>query len=90
MKVLKVTSGDDYAALQFENAHGGKKASEIINNLDQYQGDPDDEDAYWELYVYEVGEVSEDFVKFIRRHIQDHDDAKHTQFYMEYDTIGEE
>lgn len=85
MRVLKVSSGDDYAAIEFENNHGGVSVLDIINNLSNYEA-PDEE---WELGVFEVGEVSNEFVQFIRTHIEDYETSKSTTFYLETETIRE-
>lgn len=82
MKVLKV-GGEDYSAIEFENQHGGVLVSDVINNLEDYQS-PDGE---WELNVFEVGEVSKEFVQFVRTHVEDYDDSKSETFYMENETI---
>lgn len=88
MKVLLVNSGDDYAANSFENAHAGTKVLDIIANPDLFlPGEEQDEYEYWEFEVKEIGEVSPEFIEFIRNDIQDHDGKKHTNFYLENETV---
>lgn len=90
MKALIVT-GDDYGAVHFENTHRGTSVSEIIKSIEQdgdesmYQAE-EDADEYFELEVREVGEVSPEFLKFIRGFI-DYDDSKHRTFYLENETV---
>ena len=87
MKVLKI-SGGDFAVIHFEEEHSGVAVSSIIDNLQDYSVEnSDNEDAEWELSVFEVGEVSEKFVKFIREDIQDYDSSKDVGFYLETETI---
>ena len=89
MKAILVSSGDDYAALQFEDAHGGTKVQDIIDNPQNF-ADPEaeeDEEPNWTIEVFEVGEVSKEFLEFVRFHIQDYDDSKSTNFWMEDETV---
>ena len=80
-KVLLVTSGDDYAALNFENKYSGSKVSDIIENLSKYEGDD------WELSVFEFGHIDPKFVSFIKNKIQGYDQSKNTNFYLDIQTI---
>lgn len=91
MKVLYI-SGDDYSSLKFEQKYSGTKVAEIIANLSEYESTEDQEDdygdtEYWELSVEEVGEVSEEFLNFVRTRVQDYDDSKHRNFWTETETI---
>jgi hypothetical protein len=79
--VLVVTGGDDFHACDFENTYGGTPVKDVIDNLEQYESDR------WELEVYNFGPIDSEFVKFIKDKIQDYDDSKNTNFYMEGDTI---
>lgn len=90
MKAILVSSGDDYAALQFEEAFSGTPVIEIIENPDNFQSNEDSEDeeeGYWEIEIVEVGNVDPRFLKFIRNSVQDYDDSKHTNFWLEDETI---
>lgn len=82
MKAILVSSGDDYAALQFEDTFSGTSVKEIIDNLSNYEN----EDS-WEIEVVEVGNIDPLFISFIRDNIQDYDDSKHTNFWLDYETI---
>ncbi len=82
MKVLLVDSNDDFGATHFENEYGGVKVIDIINNIDEYR----DED-YYDLTVYEFTDIDPTFVKFIKTYIQDYDDSKNINFYLETDII---
>lgn len=83
-RVLLVSGDDDFAALKFENEHGGAKVKDIIDNLDKYVS-PDEE---WKLEVFEFGDIDPKFAKFVREHIQDYDDSKNKEFYLEEGCIG--
>lgn len=80
-KVLFVTGDDDYHSLSFEQEYSGTKVSDIINNIEKYKSDE------WELKVFSFNEVDINFVKFIRQNIQDYDDSKHKNFYLESEII---
>lgn len=93
MKAIYI-NGDDYGALQFENKFKGTKVSDVISNFQDYvlvehggNVEADEEDSYWEIEVIEVGEVSPEFLKFVRDNIQDYDDLKHSNFYLETQSI---
>lgn len=90
MKALLVTGGD-YAALQFASeVAGGKTAGEVIENLEAFQSDANliEEADEITLSVVEVGQVPEEFLKFVRRNIQDYDHSKDTNFWLEHETIN--
>ena len=83
MKLIYV-SGDDYAALEFENYFKGKNVEEIIGrfiiNDEEHDGD-------FEIKLFEFDEIDPKFIKFIRNEIQDYDDSKHSNFYCEGEII---
>lgn len=81
MKLIYV-SGDDSAALEFENYFKGKNVKEIIERFgEEHDGD-------FELELFEFDEIDPKFIKFIRNEIQDYDDSKHSNFYCEGEIIG--
>lgn len=83
-KVLLVSGDGDYAANSFEGEHGGTPVKDIIYDLDKYSS----EDEEWNLEVLEFdGIVDPKFIEFIKRNIQDYDHSKHTNFYLETETI---
>jgi len=82
-KVLLVTGEDDFHANSFENKYGGTSVSDIIDNLSQYES----LDEEWELEVHTFGAIDPKFVKFIKSRIQDYDDSKNTNFYLDTDII---
>lgn len=88
MKILRVL-GEDYAALNFKNAHKGTKVADIIKNQFDYLSTPEQEDngEFWDLEVYEFGEIDTEFAKFIRDQYQDYDDSKHQTFYLETEVV---
>ena len=80
-KVLLVTGGDDFHALSFEQEYGGTPVKDIIENLSQYESDE------WELEVHTFEYIDPKFVTFIKSRIQDYDNSKSTQFYLDTDKI---
>jgi hypothetical protein len=86
MKLLYVTSGDDYAALRFQELYGGRTVADILENIDDITVTMEEHEDI-ELEVIEVGDVDERFIKFIRDEIQDYDDSKHKNFYLETQTV---
>jgi len=83
-RVLLVSGGDDYHANTFENKHGGVLVKDILDNIQEYISD----DYDLEVKTFE-GIIDPNFIKFIRQHIQDYDQSKTTNFYMEYSKVGE-
>lgn len=78
MKVLKVSSGDDFAAAEFENQNGGLPVNDVLNDLDAFRSDD------WDLEVVEFpGTVDPDFIDWIKTEICDYDNLKNTSFYIE-------
>lgn len=87
MKVLIVTGepyGTDYAALSFEQKYRGVAVEEVIDNLQNYQDDSNEE---YYLEVKEFGDIDMEFVNFLRTDLIDYDHQKHTAFYLETETI---
>jgi len=87
MLVLKVSNNcGDFGAMQFEEAHGGKLAGEIIADMlaDSDAHESDD----WQLSLHEFKDIDPAFVKFVKERIMDYDDSKNTNFYLETEKIG--
>ena len=87
MKVLFVTSGDDYAALSFEGSNKYKVEEmwqKAWDNNDKHYIIIEDkkENVFAEFFAYEFGEVDPEFIKFIENRGIDYDDAKHNNFYV--------
>ncbi len=80
-KVLLVTGDDDFHANSFEQKYGGTPVKDIIENISNYESDE------WDLKVYTFGVIDPKFVKFIKSKIQDYDDSKNTQFYLDTENI---
>lgn len=80
-RVLLVTGGDDYHALRFEENYSGTPVVDIINNISEYESDE------WELKTFTFGSIDPKFILFIRNKIQDYDDSKTKNFYIEGDII---
>lgn len=79
-KVLLVSGDGDFAATSFESQFSGTKVKDIIDNLDKYAS----EDEEWELEVKEFdGPIDPKFVKFIKSRIQDYDQSKNINFFIE-------
>jgi hypothetical protein len=85
MKLLYIHSGDDYAALTFEQQYGGRKVVDLLKDIDGVKRSVEYKEV--EVDVIEVGDVDERFVKFLRDHILDYDQSKHNTFYLETETI---
>lgn len=87
MRALLV-SGGDYSALTFQDYYKNIEVSYVLDNLEHFQeiliADGDEET---ELVIVEVGEVSEEFLEFARRELQDHDGRKHKNFWLENETL---
>lgn len=85
-KVLLVSGEGDFAVISFENAHGGTKVKDIVDNVEKYAS----EDEEWELEVKEFdGPIDPKFVRFIKTQIQDYDQSKNVTFFIESETLGE-
>lgn len=88
MRVLKVYSDGDYGAVEFENQYSGTLVKTIIDNINDYKQDVEEDwDADFLLHVYEFSDICPEFVKFIKEDIIDYDDSKHTTFYLETETV---
>lgn len=85
MRILEVSGYDDYGALNFENEHGGKTATEIMDNLDQFQPE---EEGEWTLEVHTIqGSFTPEDAKLIKNNFIDYDHIKHKTFFVEGETI---
>ncbi len=88
MRVLKVYSDGDYGALAFENVWSGTAVKDILDNIDNYKQDvEEDYEAEFLLETYDFGEIDKEFVKFIKDDIIDYDDSKHKTFYLETEIV---
>jgi hypothetical protein len=77
-------SGNDYCASTFINEHGGKLASEIIDNISDYETD----DGFWSLSVHEFdGKINPKFLKFIKNKIMTGDQNLHINLFIENQKI---
>ena len=88
MKIL-IVKGEDFGTIHFEANHGGKKASDIIENLDAHsvENSDCDSDEYWELSIGEIpDEVSVETVKFFKNQ-REYDSTKHETYYHPEETI---
>lgn len=85
MRILAVSGYDDYGALNFENEHGGKSATMIMDNIDDFLS----EEGNWNLRVYEIqGSFTPEDAKLIKSKFIDHDYKKHMTFFVEGENIG--
>lgn len=81
-KVLKVT-GDDFAALQFEQQYEAKKVcQDLIDNDSEFIELEDKEGGVIEVSLYEFKTIDPKFVDFIKNDILDYDNQKTTSFYV--------
>lgn len=91
MKVLRVSSANrDYGASYFENEYFGQSVDELIKRVEAGEkfttGDMEEEDEL-DMRVLETGDVSPEFIKFMRDEVIDYDDQKHQAFYFEGEII---
>ncbi len=86
MKMIYVY-GDDFAALEFENQFNGKLTKDVIDEMipEPFVGSHEFDD--FSIRLYEFDEIDPQFIEFIRRHIQDHDQSKNENFYFEDEII---
>lgn len=93
--IMIFVSGDDYAALEFEQAHEKLPVSYFI---DTYFDKDETEIAFSfvtnnheertvDIELLKFESVSLDFIKFVRNQVQDYDQSKHENFYCEGQTI---
>lgn len=92
MKLIYVTSGGDYGAAAFTDNHKRQTVASIIERIESGENlDKDfDEEAYEDEYTVEVmtfADVDPLFVEFIRNVIQDYDDSKNHNFWLETETV---
>lgn len=82
-RVLLVT-GDDFAVINFESAHGGTPVKDILDDLEKYESEHEE----WDIKALEFeGDIDPKFVKFIKSDIQDYDQSKDTTFFLDSDII---
>lgn len=91
MKILKIIADGDYDACIFEEKFAGQKIADLIEKVEAKEKltYKDDEGEEQELFarIYEVGEIDERFLAFVRDEVQDYDDAKNSNFYLENQTL---
>lgn len=86
MKLLLVRGEGDYGALDFERKFSGLDVTSAIASVEK--GGTfviPDEDLV--VSVHEFKDVDIRFIDFIRREIQDYDQSKHMNFWIEGETI---
>mgnify|MGYP001578046829 CR=1 FL=1 len=82
MKILKIIADGDYDALTFEEKFNGQKIADLILQVESGKILTYD-DVELNAQVYEVGDIDDRFLKFVREEVQDYDDVKHSNFYLE-------
>lgn len=83
MRVIFV-EGDDYAAEHFKSHFSGSTVEDIIETGETVV---ETDEYYFEITVLEVGEVSEEFINFVRNKLIDHDNGKHENFWLDSEVI---
>lgn len=83
MKAIFV-NGDDYSALHFEEQFKGQTVKSIIESGETLF---EEDEYYITISVEEVGEVSKEFLSFVRDNLIDHDRGKHENFWLENETV---
>lgn len=86
MKILLVRGEGDYGALDFENVFSGQTVDSLIARVEAGEM-LEGEDGALDATVHEVGGLDYRFVDFVRSEIQDYDQSKHANFYVEGDTV---
>ena len=95
MKILHILADGDYDACSFEAEDKGQKVSDLIVKVEAgeiltYKSqDGDVEHFDLDARVVEVGEIDKRFLDFVRDDVQDYDDSKHTNFYLENEEVIE-
>jgi hypothetical protein len=95
MKILHMigtVDGHDYAAVTFENIFKGSTGKELIDKVESGEtlaGTEYDEEFEFNVRVVEVPEetISDELLDFIKKDVVDYDDSKHSNFYLETETI---
>jgi hypothetical protein len=82
MKVLYVTSGDDFAALRFEEKYGTKEYQGLWDKCQSKDDDTIIVEEFIEITAMEFGEVDPEFLAFMWNNMIDYDYAKSTNFYI--------
>ncbi len=84
MKILHVYGDDDYGALEFENYFKGQSIKSII---EMFIDNEEEHDGDFYMDLFEFGEVDEKFVSWIKDEFCDYDHLKHSNFYLETQTV---
>ena len=80
MKVILIKNMNDYDALRFEENF--RVTPELCKRIENGEELLDSDGVGFDVSVHEFPDVDREFLKFIRTHIQDDDDSKHTNFYV--------
>jgi len=83
-RVLFIDGPGDFSAINFESAHGGTPVKDILDDIEKYESD--DEEWYLKALEFE-GDIDPKFIKFIKSDIQDYDESKNKNFFLESDVI---
>lgn len=82
MKILFVTGGDDYAALQFKNQFKGVAVEVVEKDLEgfmeKFKEVNNDEDI--DIWVKDLN-VDEEALKVLTNFLSDSDDSKHSNIF---------
>jgi len=87
MRLLYIT-GEDYSAVHYESNFGtDKQTKELIKLIEQSEEGiyiyDDESYEYFEASILEFeGEISKEFLDWIKNDICDYDGLKHTCFYI--------
>lgn len=95
MKILYVSGGGDYTASAFEEEFNQVPVSKLLDEIDSGDLKLESEMVLdGELYdvwfkVIDLPQTpSKEFLSFIRDEIQDYDQTKHSNFYLENEIIN--
>lgn len=81
MRVLEVSSMDDYAAVTFEDELN-EDVAKFVKLCDENNGSYEDEETGIEFSVHEFGDVDPKFIDWVKNDVIDYDDSKHHNFYV--------
>lgn len=79
-RVFLYVTGDDYAALEFENNYDAQTVYEDMMENKENHIILDDE-FYCEVRIKEFDYVSDDLLGFVKSELCDYDDLKHANIY---------
>lgn len=92
MKILYIIAEGDYDASKFEMQYHGQLVGDLIKQIEGgiplMDNDEDyDEPVEFSTKIVETGPIDGQFLNFVRGDVQDYDDSKHSNFYLENEIV---